>query len=235
MSGCLTSRPKAAQPAWFTRWARGSHRWPTLSQLRRQHYPAFPRTCDTDGVKNWRCSAPSKGSFDGPISGFSSVVAFVSTFALLVSLELWAFTAPSSAEFISYGLATQNDGLLTLDSHTGLEWLDLTSTGNQSFASVIGGYGGFTTTYGLRGASRSEVSTLIEDAGGVNGFGSPASIDAASKLLLYFGVLQQFRVGSVTQYFSHGMFTPDQPGQVSPSVAVINLIFEYQTPIQGQT
>ena len=119
MSGCLTSRPKAAQPAWFTRWARGSHRWPTLSQLRRQHYPAFPRTCDTDGVKNWRCSAPSKGSFDGPISGFSSVVAFVSTFALLVSLELWAFTAPSSAEFISYGLARQDDGLLTLDNKTG--------------------------------------------------------------------------------------------------------------------
>jgi hypothetical protein len=161
------------------------------------------------------------------------VVASVSTFALVVSIGLLAFTAPSSAEFISYGLATQNDGLLTLDSRTGLEWLDLTSTGNQSFASVIGGYGGFTTTYGLRVASLSEVSTLIADAGGVNGFGSPASIDAASKLLLYFGVLQQLSVGSVTQYFSHGMST--QPVTASPYVSVINLIFEFQTPMQGQT
>ena len=160
------------------------------------------------------------------------LVAFVPAFALLVSLELLA--APlSSAEFISYGLARQDDGLLTLDNKTGLEWLDLTSTGNQSFASVIGGYGGFTTTYGLRAASRSEVSTLIEDAGGVNGFGSPASIDAASKLLLYFGVLQQFSVGSVTQYLSHGMST--QPGTASPYVSVINLVFEFQTPLQGQT
>lgn len=169
------------------------------------------------------------------IGGFSSAVASVSTFALVVSIGLLALTAPSYAEFISYGLATQDDGLLTLDSKTGLEWLDLTSTGNRSFASVIEGYGGFTTTYGLRVASRLEVSTLIADAGGVNGFGSPASIDAASKLLLYFGVLQQFSVGSVTQYFSHGMFTPDQPGIDSPGVAVINLIFELQRPVQGQT
>jgi len=57
------------------------------------------------------------------------------------SLQLGALltvSAPSFANLIVYGLATQDDGLITLDSQTGLEWLDLTATGNRSFSEVLG-------------------------------------------------------------------------------------------------
>ena len=42
------------------------------------------------------------------------------------------------------------DGLITIDMAAGLEWLDLTVTQNQSYASIAAGAGGWTTANGFR-------------------------------------------------------------------------------------
>lgn len=71
----------------------------------------------------------------------------------------------ASAGLISVNLAAPGDGLLTLDTATNLQWLDVTETGGVSYYSVLAGYGGFTSLLGFRYATASEVSTLFADAG----------------------------------------------------------------------
>jgi hypothetical protein len=63
------------------------------------------------------------------------------------------------ADFRSAG-----DCLLTQDTQTGLEWLDLNATVNRSYDDVAAGFGGYTTTAGFRFASRSEVDQLFSNA-----------------------------------------------------------------------
>jgi hypothetical protein len=41
------------------------------------------------------------------------------------------------------------DQLLTLDTETNLEWLNLTATANRSANEVLGGFGRFATTHGF--------------------------------------------------------------------------------------
>jgi hypothetical protein len=73
------------------------------------------------------------------------------------------------ADFRSTG-----DCLLTQDTQTGLEWLDLNATVNRSYDDVAAGFGGYTTTAGFRFASRSEVDQLFSNAiATVIGAGSP--------------------------------------------------------------
>lgn len=57
------------------------------------------------------------------------------------------------------------DQLITLDTDTNLEWLNLTATANQSYLEVLGGAGGYTTTYGFRYATGAEIALLLQHAG----------------------------------------------------------------------
>ena len=49
------------------------------------------------------------------------------------------------------------DQLITYDTETNLQWLNLTATANRSRNEVLAGFGGFTTTYGFRYATGAEV------------------------------------------------------------------------------
>jgi hypothetical protein len=57
------------------------------------------------------------------------------------------------------------DRLITLDTETNLEWLSLSRTTNLSYLDVLGGAGGYTTTYGFRYATGQEISLLHQHAG----------------------------------------------------------------------
>ncbi|MGC3972778.1 MAG: hypothetical protein QM771_00130 [Nitrospira sp.] len=57
------------------------------------------------------------------------------------------------------------DHLITLDTDTNLEWLSLNATANLSYLDVLGGAGGYTTTYGFRYATGQEISLLHQHAG----------------------------------------------------------------------
>jgi len=57
------------------------------------------------------------------------------------------------------------DQLMTLDTETNLEWLNLTATANLSYLEVLGGAGGYTTTYGFRYATGAEIALLLQHAG----------------------------------------------------------------------
>ncbi len=59
----------------------------------------------------------------------------------------------------------RGDQLLTLDTATGLEWLNLTVTANHSYLDVLAGFGGFLGVFGFRYATSTEVGTLYIHAG----------------------------------------------------------------------
>ncbi len=81
------------------------------------------------------------------------------------------------------------DQLITLDTDTDLEWLNLTATANRSYLDILGGAGGYTTTYGFRYATGAEISALWQHAG-ITKFGLtqvvpfPASNHASMETLL---------------------------------------------------
>jgi len=61
-----------------------------------------------------------------------------------------------------------NNGDYTTDTGTGLEWLDLTKTGGQSYGSVTLGFGGYVSA-GWRYATGTEVAQLFFNAGATGG------------------------------------------------------------------
>jgi hypothetical protein len=76
------------------------------------------------------------------------------------------------------------DQLLSFDSSTGLEWLNLTVTANRSYIEVLSGFGGFIGGFGFHYATQNQVGILYKHAG-VTKFGGPqAGLDLGN----HFGI-----------------------------------------------
>jgi hypothetical protein len=86
--------------------------------------------------------------------------------AYLLGGLIIAAIAPQSAQATLLGrdLNAIGDGLLTRDTVTGLDWLDVTQTKGRSFDEVLAGFGNYTTQQGFRFATTSEVSSLFSSA-----------------------------------------------------------------------
>lgn len=80
-------------------------------------------------------------------------------------LFILGLSSTSGATLIKQDLSNAGDGLLTLDSATGLSWLNVSATINRSYNDVISGYGGFVNTMGFRYATTTEVGQLFSEAG----------------------------------------------------------------------
>lgn len=120
--------------------------------------------------------------------------------------------------------------MLTLDTGTGLEWLDLTATQNQSWNTVIGGYGNYTTTHDFRVATEAEVGGLFFNVGVPNEWTTnEANAPGVTDLFLYLGTLKD----NGTRLQSHGMYVGPTP-QYCPSVATFTLNYENWTPTTGR-
>lgn len=70
----------------------------------------------------------------------------------------------AAAVLVQGDLNTPGDGLVTRDTDTGLEWLDLTETTNLSYDDVVGGAGGLLAG-GWRYATAAQVCDLFEKLG----------------------------------------------------------------------
>lgn len=89
----------------------------------------------------------------------------------------------SGAALIGLDLSNPGDQLITLDTETGLEWLDVTATQGQSYASVAAGFGGY-IGMGFAFASVSQVSILYSNAGVLDQDGGFEAGNAAGASLL---------------------------------------------------
>ena len=90
-----------------------------------------------------------------------SVAGAIGIFMMTAALGLSVTSA--HATLISKDLVVSGDGLLTLDTDTQLEWLDLTQTLNQSYNFVKAS--SFVTTLGFDFANVSQVASLFTNAG----------------------------------------------------------------------
>lgn len=108
-------------------------------------------------------------------------------------LAAFLYVMPAQAALITADLVPgTGDALLTVDTATQLEWLDVTATVGQSYAGVLSGQ--YVSPLGFRFASASEVETLWLNAGAggsfTNNVGSnitPANFDAAVLLVDLMG------------------------------------------------
>jgi hypothetical protein len=93
-----------------------------------------------------------------------STLLAVVVFSPLTLLAQVFLAQSAQAALLAGDLTTSGDGLITKDSLTGLEWLDLTLTQGISFDAVAAGFGGYTTEKGFRFANAAEVNALSTSA-----------------------------------------------------------------------
>jgi hypothetical protein len=102
------------------------------------------------------------------------------------------------AKLVEVDLDTAGDGLITRDTETALDWLDVNVTVGQSFDAVTAALGPGGVLEGFRYASRSEVVELWQNAGIVDidlpGFVNytAANFDGASRILDLVGTTPFF-------------------------------------------
>jgi hypothetical protein len=83
--------------------------------------------------------------------------------AIVLSLTLSVLAASGAyADLIEGDLVSSGDGLITKDTATGLEWLDLTATLDQEFDEVTAG--SYYTTHGFTHATNAQIETLFLNA-----------------------------------------------------------------------
>ena len=82
------------------------------------------------------------------------------------------FSQASMAAFVARDLHVVGDGLLTFDSVTNLEWLDVTASVGRSYNDVATQLGGGGDFAGFRYATLGEMETLYQDAGITPGDGT---------------------------------------------------------------
>jgi len=88
--------------------------------------------------------------------------------AILIMIIASVSTSGVQAALLSSDLNNTNDGLITIDTSSQLEWLDLTATNGISVVDVANGYGGYFND-GFRYATQDEVLGLYTNAG-ITGF-----------------------------------------------------------------
>jgi len=125
---------------------------------------------------------------------------------LLASVPILGLLSGSaSADLIEVDLSSAGDGLVTRDTATALDWLDLTLTTNLSVNAVLGGAGGWLPA-GWRYATDPEVLSLWFNGGIVEiGLaGSPANLPGITLLI---GLLGETLSGGGT----YGLVASDCP------------------------
>ncbi len=134
------------------------------------------------------------------------------------------------------------DQLLTFDTETNLQWLNLTVTAGRSYQEIIGGFGRFTTTYGFQYADGTQIGELCGHAGITKGLTEPALTPSPNDTKNHRGteILQNFMngkflVGSVVH--SRGIMRPPAPppNVPMPILGTIHLFLNLLDPILSHT
>ena len=126
------------------------------------------------------------------------------TSATLAAAWLLTAASPSAqSALFSVDLFTPGDALLTRDTDTGLDWLDLTETKGLSYDAIAGGNGGW-IALGFGFANLDHVRTLFQNAGIVNlgGESVPGNYQGVTLLM---GLLGQTYTGLFGSRDSSGL------------------------------
>ena len=153
-----------------------------------------------------RESIVSKGR--NPASRFAAA-------GLLVAVLLVAQSAHAILQ--SADLITVGDGLITFDTDTNLEWLDVTETVGLSYNDIVlGGAGGY-TALGFVFANETQVATLWANAGIVDTTGAPGTVLNRPGVDLLLGMMGcTFNCGGNQGHQAQSEFDPAQAALLNP-------------------
>lgn len=131
------------------------------------------------------------------------------------------------------------DHLLTFDTDTNLQWLNLTATAGRSYQEIMGGVGHFTTTHGFQYADGRRISELCGHAGITKGLTEPALTPSPNDARNHQGIqtLQNLMDGKVFHaetnvITSRGIMKPPAPppdvptrtlGTIRLSLSLLNI------------
>lgn len=115
-------------------------------------------------------------------------------------------------------VAGSEDRLLTFDTDTNLQWLNLTATAGRSYQEIMGGFGQFTTTHGFQYADGRQIGELCGHAGITKGLTEPALTPSPNDARNHQGIqtLQSLMDGKVFHeetkvITSRGIMKPPAP------------------------
>jgi uncharacterized repeat protein (TIGR01451 family) len=129
---------------------------------------------------------------------------------MLLTLLLWV--EMGRAELVSISWQTGGDNLITRDTMTGLDWLDLTQTANRSYNDVSSQLGAGGQFAGFRYATQAEVTALFSKFGLPFGFTpmSNALHAGAQSFHALFGTLVAFDP-NLQAARTEGLYEPSSP------------------------
>jgi hypothetical protein len=130
-------------------------------------------------------------------------------------IALLAAAPPTNAALISADLNAPGDGLLTRDTVSGLEWLDVTQTAGFSFDEIVSGAGGF-KDLGFRPANGPELLSVLTQLGFTGFLGSgPELYQPALDFIALFGCISECGFAAAFPA-TGGLF--DEPSPTDPSL-----------------
>lgn len=110
------------------------------------------------------------------------------TFALIITIVMVVgMTGAANATLIEADLDAVGDGLLTQDTDTGFEWLDLTETAGHSIRSVVVDDALGFISQGFHLADQLEVDTLFQHAGLSNATQEGMPVEAVRNYIALLG------------------------------------------------
>lgn len=153
--------------------------------------------------------------------------------ALLAAFALVLVALPARAALEERDLATPGDALITLDTNTGLRWLETTLTLGQSYDDVAAGAGGWVAD-GWRHATTTEVCDLFQTYGGIPFPSCPGSVSQGgllipTALMGYLGYVVVVYDADLGGYENHSFFD-DGPGSTAGIAEILYLVQCYSTP-----
>ena len=109
---------------------------------------------------------------------------------MLAFASLLIFAQSSMAAFVGRDLHAIGDGLLTFDSATNLEWLDVTASLQRNYSDVHAQLGAGGNFSGFRYATLSEMESLFQNAGitpGDGAFVDVGQVAQVEQFVAFFG------------------------------------------------
>lgn len=138
---------------------------------------------------------------------------------LAVGVMTLGLVGMAEAALIEADFSSVGDKLLTVDTETGLEWLDVTASKGISYDAVLAGYNGYTTINNFRFATSAEYIELITNAGFVTiGEAKAEYMTIAADLISKLGETDNY-LGNT---FTDGMLSPFSVGGYVPRALVAN-------------
>jgi hypothetical protein len=145
----------------------------------------------------------------------------------MLGVTLIAGPMVSNAQFVTTSAWAAGDGLITEDTKSGLEWMNLVVTMGTSVNALLGGYGGLAAD-GFQIATAAQVGALFNDAGLAYSTGSSntplaANVVPAAQVISLLGCTLCALAGTSNYGVTEGLIqTPGEVGQVVVGVEAAN-------------